>query len=117
MITPTQLQTRFPGDFDDYSDEFIELIIAEAAGQISETVWGSDYDLGLLYLTAHIIQTTTPEEGAADAGPINHRKIGDVEVRSAAYLATKSVDGMHRTTYGQAFLRLRRIHQGGPLVV
>lgn len=117
MITPDDLTTRFPGVFDDLGDALLAFIIDEAASEISEDVWGADYNLGLLYLSAHIAAyTTTPGGGAAGGGPVTKRRVGDVEVSFGSSAAALNAGELGATQYGMRFTQYRRWHQGGPVV-
>lgn len=117
MIYPDDITTRFPGVFDGLGDDLLTLIINEAANEISEDVWGTDYDLGLLYLSTHIAAyTTTPGGGAAGGGPVTKRKVGDVEVTFGSSTAALNAGELGATQYGMRYLQYRRWHQGGPVV-
>jgi len=123
VITAAQLKARFPGAFDSLSDAVANACIAEAAATILEATWGSDYDTGLLYLTAHLLERTVPKSGsplgpAAVSGQLKRWKAGDLEVEFAQYATGGSgLESDYRSTaYGCRYLELRRIHQGGPRV-
>jgi hypothetical protein len=117
MITASDVKTRFPGVFDSLDDSFLEILIAEAALLISESLWGDHYNIGLLYLTAHLASTTAGgSSGSPGAiGPITSRRVGDVAVTYASPASSPSNENYTSTTYGQMYLSLRRIYQSGPV--
>lgn len=114
MITAIQLKARFPSAFDSLSDDFLNLIIAEACEVILESKWGASYDRGLLYLTAHLASTDSAPGSSGAAGPVTSKRIGDVSVSYGSAASVSSSD-YASTTYGRRFLELRNIVQGGPI--
>jgi hypothetical protein len=118
LATATDIKTRFPGAFDTLADNFIEAIIAEAALEISETVWGRFYQKGLIFLTAHFLYClpgSAPGGGGA-TGSISSQSVGDVSVSFAtAAPISLPMQSLSSSSYGQEFLRLRRLLQGGPV--
>jgi hypothetical protein len=120
MITPSQLQAKFPGVFDALSDAEIQLAIDEAALNIDEDLWGDYYDIGLYYLSAHILIATTPTAlgGLAGAsGPVTSQRAGAVSVSFAAGASAVSASSYGSTGYGQQYLTYRRQIQGGPRAI
>lgn len=122
MITPADLKAKFPGAFDSLSDPDIQGAIDEAALMINESKWGTWYDLGLLYLSAHLLATFHPDASSGDAGaggPVTSKRIGDVAVAygSKASASPLFSSDLGSTAYGRRFLSLRLRVQGGPLVV
>lgn len=115
MIIPSQIRARFPGPFDSASDEFLNLIIDEAASEIDEAKWGSRYDQGMLYLSAHLAsRSVSAPGGGGHVGPLTSKRIGDVSWGyGSPAAATSTAYGW--TDYGNEYLRLRQIVQGGPV--
>lgn len=125
MITAAQLKTRFPGAFDAIADATVNLCIDEAAAVILEATWGADYDTGLLYLSAHLLERTIPKPGsplgpASVSGQLKSWTADGLSVTFAeaalATTTTVSDSEFMSTAYGQRFLSLRRIRQHGPRV-
>lgn len=117
MIVAADILARFPGAFIGYDTAFITLIITEAATIIDEDVWGDDYDIGLTYLTAHLIASSTaPGGGGVSVGPVSKRRVGDVELTFATPTAPFNADDLYNTVYGKRFAWYRKVHQGGPSV-
>lgn len=124
MIDRADIRTRFPDVFTDTDDDVMDMCIAEAVLLINVTKWGDFYDTGLLYLSAHLIVSTNPDQvNAGDAGaggPVSSRRVGDVAVSygSSASASSKSVaDDFSSTAYGRRYLQYRRLIQGGPLAI
>lgn len=125
MIDRDDIKTRFPNVFTDADDDVMDACIAEAVLLIQESKWGDFYDIGLLYLSAHLIVATTPDQAdAGDAGaggPVTSRRVGDVAVTygstaSASSSSSASADDFNSTVYGRRYLQYRRMLQGGPFV-
>lgn len=122
MIDAAAVRAKFPGAFDGLSDAAIDSAIAEAVLMISADKWGDWYDLGLLYLTAHLLSLFNPDSDSGDAGaagPVTSKRVGDVAVSYgfAASASPSSDTFFNSTIYGQRYLSLRLRIQGGPLVV
>jgi hypothetical protein len=121
MITPSQLQAKFPEVFDALSDAVIQLAIDEAALNISEDLWGDFYDLGLYYLSAHILVSTTPSALgglAGAAGPVSSQRAGAVSVSFAAGASGGSANYSHSSTgYGSRYDMYMRQLQCGPIAI
>lgn len=90
---------RFP-EFKRASKAQVEAKIAEAELQVDACVWGAKYDLGLGYLTAHLL-SLSPEGRAARLVPANAK-------------ATRE-DAL--TTYERVYQRLVRTVASGARVV
>ncbi|MCW8965422.1 MAG: DUF4054 domain-containing protein [Candidatus Pacearchaeota archaeon] len=121
MITPSELQAKFPGVFDSLSDATIQLAIDEAVLNISESIWGDYYNLGLFYLTAHILVSTTPTALgglAGAAGSVTSQRAGGVSVSfAAASPGGSAISNFSSTGFGQTYQEYMRKLQCGPLAV
>lgn len=56
-VTVSSFLERFP-EFDDVNTDYptlVQIVIDEAELQVSADVWGDKADLGVLYLTAHLL--------------------------------------------------------------
>ena len=124
-VTPSQIRTRFPGVFEGHSDTLLELVIVEAEREINIDTWGGEdqHDHGVLYLSAHIAQYTTPGGDGDDtaysveSGPVTKRKVGDVELTFGAVASVSAaLLDLTATPYGTRFLQWRRWIQGGAVV-
>lgn len=122
MIDRDDIKTRFPDVFTDTDDDVMDLCIVEAGLFIDEDKWGDLYDIGMMYLSAHLIVSTNPDQvnagDAGAAGPVSSRRVGDVAVSygSKASASAYSSEEYDSTVYGRHYLRLRRLIQGGPVI-
>lgn len=122
MITLADIQARWPGTFDEADAAVGAAVIAEAGLTILESKWGDWYDIGMLYLSAHLLALTPGQSDYGDpdaAGPTTSRRVGDVAV-SYSSLASESSPlsdvALNATIFGRQYLAKRRVIQGGPLV-
>jgi hypothetical protein len=98
--TVTDFKTRFT-EFASESDTRVQLYLDDAELFVSESAWEARYDLGVLYLAAHLLENDNAQ-GGASAGPVNKRKVGEVE-ESYAVQATDSDSELMSTQYGRRF--------------
>ena len=86
-----------------YSDADWDAFIADASSQVNPTYWGARADLGVKYLTAHLIAIGNPQAGGR---LVASRTVGPV---SESY-ATPQMDqsSLGATRFGAEFKRLRR---------
>jgi len=120
MITPADITAKFPGVFDSLLDATVQLAIDEAALNINEDLWGDYYNLGLIYLSAHLLAVSVPGVLgglAGAAGPVTSQGAGDVRVSFAAGASAMSATFFGNTSYGQMYLQYRRTIQGGPKAI
>jgi Protein of unknown function (DUF4054) len=112
-VTAAEFRAYFPGVFDTTSDTLINLRIAEAELNVNESVWGAKYELGLSYLTAHLLSSVPSAPGNGGAvGPVTSKRIGDVAM---SYGAVGSVSTVYdSTSYGQRYEYYKSIVQSGP---
>lgn len=99
---------------------YVELKIAEASALVAETVWLALYDLGVAYLTAHLMLVQKSAQGpggGASAGPVTSERVGDLS-RNYGGSGGGGMDGMgyDSTIYGKEYKRLLRIVSQGPIV-
>jgi hypothetical protein len=112
MITADSFKLRF-GNFACYTDEKIQVFIDEAVLILNEIWWGDKYNLGLNYLTAHLLSLSVKEESAsnkavATSGPISSKSVDGVSVSFSSYSPQDEDDAFYMsTTYGQRYLQLR----------
>lgn len=122
MIVAADIKEKFPGVFDSLDDDLIELYIDESELVVLESKWGDFYDLGLLYLTAHLLLTMpkgATSGGAGAPGPVSSRRVGDVAVGYSTVGSGKAPISdlqLASTSYGQRYLYYRRLIQGSPHV-
>jgi hypothetical protein len=78
--------------------------IADAQLQVAASAWGDMYELGVVYLAAHLLLATHPDiEGP---GPVQSESVGSVSV---SYAVSGSVfHNLMRTSAGREYRRLLR---------
>lgn len=114
MITPTEFKTGFP-EFSTELDARIQIFIDEAEIVLNEEYWGTKYDLGAYYYTAHLLAmangaTAAGGSGGGSGGPVSGKSVDGVSVS----YATGSTGGggssgsvwLTSTSYGQRYLEL-----------
>jgi hypothetical protein len=80
--TVTEFRTRFP-IFEEKEDALIQMLLDEAAGQVSTDWVEADYKPAIMYLAAHLLATDNSEEG------------DEVEIGSGdSQIASESFGGM-----------------------
>jgi hypothetical protein len=102
------------------STAYVELKILEAKAQVAESVWLTFYDLGVAYLTAHLMlvqKTAQGPGGGATSGPVTSERVGDLSRNyGGSSGGSASTVGLDSTIYGKEYLRLLRIVSNGPIV-
>lgn len=108
-MTAADFKTRFP-EFSTVDDTRIELFIADAILEMSAAAWGTLYEKGQAYLTAHLLTMATSTE-SGNSGTLNALASHSVEGVSESF-AVPSSDGSNTyqaTAYGQEYYRLVKI--------
>lgn len=108
--TPSTVRSIAP-EFKGRSDSDINAILSIAEAWLDEEVWGSKYDTGHAYMSAHIL-AIADREGAG--GAIASESVGGVSVGYGS--VGGSDEELNSTAYGQMFVSLRRTLVTGPLV-
>lgn len=116
-------RSRFP-EFKTVPSDTVTFMLEYAATQLSKDVWtiGNDYELGILYLTAHMVSKWQQTQANASDGSgatdlfvqsihfgersVSFGRRGDSDSKVGALgLGEKGLDD---TLYGQMFLNLRQ---------
>ena len=111
-VTPLDIQTRF-AEFSTTTDPIIQMAIDEASIEIQKRDWGCRYDIGLAYLTAHLLKTTYYASANPSAnfssdsiGGVKHRQV--FETQMSWYENSVYSDREESSTiYGLRYLELR----------
>lgn len=109
MVTASSIKAIFP-EFDSLTDATIDVYIAQAQRCVSETAWGSRYDDGVTYLTAHLLAMFALDSTTSGAsGAVKRKKAGvnDLEVEYAVSDSGES-DSLMSTKYGRHYVSLRK---------
>lgn len=116
--TATDLKARFP-EFASVADPTLDLILAEAIGQVGETWIERDRRPAQLYLAAHMLAMegeparSSGATGGGVTGPMKSRTVGDVRTEFAGFSGAGGATtdaGYETTAYGKQFLRLLRLN-------
>lgn len=110
MFTAADFKIRFP-EFAAEDDARIELFIADSVTIINEVYWGTKYDLGLYYLTAHYLTLAnkTATGAAGSTGTIASRAVDGVSISYVNTISDNENDAYYASTsYGQRYLALRK---------
>ncbi len=104
-------------EFAGKSNSTLDLFAAQAEIQITEKVWLTRYDMGVAYLTAHMItmaDRNARSGGNKVTGELRKTKVGNLEREYA--VDDKNSDGAYNlTSYGKEFIRLRKQLVIGPI--
>jgi hypothetical protein len=109
-IDPASFKIRFP-EFDSVSDARIQLFIDDAVIVLNSVYWGDKYDLGLNYLTAHLLTLGTKSEAGSSTsvGGIASRAVDGAQVSYNVTPTENQADAeLASTIYGQRYLALRK---------
>lgn len=104
-ITATNVKARAP-EFASLSDSVVEIFMDDASARIDLDMFGDLYDLGHLYLTAHLLSVAYPALATA-SGPVQSETVGQVS-RTYAVSAASSSGGGYNTKWGAEYKRLTR---------
>ena len=110
MIDPASFKTRFP-EFASESDPRIQLFIDDSVIILNTVFWGTKYDLGLSYLTAHYLTLANKSEAGSNVakGAVASRTVDGASVSYNRIAPTNESDSYYAyTTYGQRYLALRK---------
>ncbi len=121
-VDAAYIQMLFP-EFSAVNPSRISAFIGIAQNSLNSNVWGTAYDAGLAYLTAHLLKKSGPgggvQGGTSTAGPITQERVGELS-RSYGTVdvgSNSSADALLATTsYGLEYLRLRRLIPTTPMV-
>lgn len=113
-MTPTLIKSYFP-EFASLSDGFIQLYIDQAVLSINTAVWLGKSELGVAYLTAHLL-TLINRGGNGQAGPLTQESVGDLS-RSYGQVTIPNANEYSLTVYGVEYLRLRKSLIISPMVL
>jgi hypothetical protein len=109
MITPAQFKIKF-STFACQSDATVQLFIDEAEIILNEPFWGTKYDLGLYYYTAHLMEIASEAEAGVtgSTGPVASQAVDGTSITYAVTAVENQGDAFYSSTiYGQRYLTLR----------
>lgn len=110
-ITPADFKIRFP-EFDSVDDSRIQLFIDDSVLILNETYWGTKYDLGLYYLTAHYLTVATRmANGNSDdaSSSVTGKAVDGTSVTYGSPVINDGSDDFYNASaYGKQYLALRK---------
>lgn len=98
-------------ELSDEDSDRVSRFIERASLQVNTDVWGDLVDMGITYLTAHMM---TLANRSGTNGTLSKEKVGDLE---RAYSVPSTSTGFESTTYGAEYLRMRKTLLMTPLVI
>lgn len=116
MAFPHDLFDALAPEFIGVSDTAVEAIGVEAARFVNVSIWKAKADLGVVYMTAHMLKMAQLA-GSNASGQVIREKVGDLERGYAAPNDASSSSELAQTKYGQEFVRVRGTLQISPFVV
>lgn len=109
--TALQLRTKYV-EFADEEVARVDMFLTDALREISPTDWGADADNAQMLLACHLLCTVGNVDGssAVEPGVVKKEKVGEVSAEYAVASSTQASeeDELKTTTYGRAFLRVKR---------
>lgn len=99
-------------EFDALAETIRTCIIGLAENQVSESVFGVDYEAAVAYLAAHMLTLRQRNDG--NGGAVTLKREGDLQLQYAIPSANITA-GLYLTAYGVEFLRIRNLHVTGVL--
>lgn len=116
--TATSIKMRFP-EFADVDDAVIEFAIEEARLGVG-TNWTVNYNIAIVYLTAHFIAAAqqAADDAEGDSGEIASESIGRLKISYKKTAASDVVStDTKSSTYGKRYEFYRDQNFGGPVVI
>jgi len=114
-VTASDVKSLPSGEFAAVADAVVEGFIAEAQRDISSTAWGTRYDDGVLYLSAHLLAVIMGG-GVGVSGPVVSETAGPVS-RSYAGPIGLAAESLATTVYGRRYLQILHTLGLGPVVL
>ena len=104
------------GEFDSVKDAAIEKAIADASATIESTSWCAEHvDAATENLAAHLLALRV-RGSSGPGGPVASASADGLSVSYAVPPPRNAADGYYmKTTYGEEYLRLRRLQPLSPL--
>jgi hypothetical protein len=113
-MTPTLIKEMFP-EFVSKSDAFVQIFIDQAALSVNVNIWLAKTEVGIAYLTAHLIALSLAGSQGA-SGNVTSEKVGDLSHNYANNVIANATE-YHDSKYGAEFYRLRKTLPITPFVL
>jgi hypothetical protein len=124
--TPTSAEflVRFP-IFEDKDTALIDMLLLEATNSIDQSWREEDYQIAIMYLTAHLLSTDNSEEGtdvefgSEGGGAIASESFGGMSISYASPASANSgVSSQYSSTiYGRRFAVLLKNNRPGVVAI
>ncbi len=105
-VTAATIKERFP-EFATVISGDVESLIAESKRQMNESAWGSKFDDGVSWLTAHLL-LNLPSGSTAAPGSVTTKKVSKLSLSFRAGAALTD-DALGSTAFGKSYLGLRKL--------
>ena len=110
MVDPTSFKERFP-EFSTVADARVQLFIDDAVVVLNEVYWGSKYDLGVSYYSAHCLTLGKNSESGSTSPPgvVSGKSVDGVSISYSSPPISDMTESIYGSTvYGQRYLALRK---------
>lgn len=113
MITPDDFKLRFQ-EFACKKNAEVQIFLDDAIIMLNDALWGTKYDLGLSYLTAHYLalsdrSASSNPKAAATSGPVSAKSVDGVSLAYASHQAEDDWEAYYsQTSYGQRYLAMMK---------
>lgn len=108
-VTVAGVKSKF-SEFADTDVSLVQSCIDAALLNVNECAWGARYDLGVLWLSAHLLKVATAaSSGGASSGLVTSKSVGDVSVSFADGSGSYGDATLGTTPYGVQYLGFRRL--------
>jgi len=109
-ITAAEVKVKFP-ELVGETDPFIELCIDESELYVIESVWSDTYDMGLYYLTAHLVAINSPNSEGILGKDLTAKAVGSVSLSFGG--PPTSNEMLSTTKWGSRYMQIRRMVTAG----
>ncbi len=111
-ISAVNVKLKFP-EFASEDDGFIEMCIEEANRNVDDSWLSGDVNLGLLYLTGHIMMVSIQQRESGTGQIVQSERFGEISMtyRTPEAVSVAELTDYYLTTrYGVRFLELCRLN-------
>lgn len=116
-LLPSEFLVRYP-EFQKLDGSVIELFLSDAETEVSSVRWGKLYKRGVMALTAHLLKLRANEQdsGGEANRALANESAGELSVGYVTSATGGTDDYYQLTSYGQEYLRLRKLIGVGIMV-
>jgi hypothetical protein len=94
-------------EFESVDDEVVELLILQAENRMNAAVWGSKFQDGQIYLTAHLLFLYVHQSGTGNNGAVTSETVGPLS-RSFSIGEWDKEGTLGSTSWGREYVTLRK---------